>query len=117
MQDIKSHCFILCRIRYGSNYHNSQTATSLRYIIKELGHPQSATAIKTDNSTADSFVHDNITQRNLNPRTCVTTGCVKIQNRNSSMFYGNKGKKTFSLLYQSSSSKTSSRNKMQICSR
>ena len=32
-------------------------------MLKQLGHPQPATPLKTDNSTATSFVHNNITQK------------------------------------------------------
>ena len=44
-------------------FHNSQEAIILRTILEALGHPQSPTRIKTDNSTADSFVKANIRQR------------------------------------------------------
>ena len=44
-------------------FHNSQEAIILRTILEALGHPQFPTRIKTDNSTADSFVKANIKQR------------------------------------------------------
>ena len=44
-------------------FHNSQEAIILRNILEALGHPQSPTRIKTDNSTANSFVQNNIRQR------------------------------------------------------
>ena len=44
-------------------FHNSQEAVVLRTILDALGHPQPPTRIKTDNSTANSFVKNNIRQR------------------------------------------------------
>lgn len=44
-------------------FHNSQEAIILRTILEALGHPQPPTRIKTDNSTANSFVKNNIRQR------------------------------------------------------
>ena len=44
-------------------FHNSQEAIVLRTILEALGHPQPPTRIKTDNSTANSFVTNNIRQR------------------------------------------------------
>ncbi len=44
-------------------FHNSQEAIVLRNILEALGHPQPPTRIKTDNSTANSFVQNNIRQR------------------------------------------------------
>ena len=47
----------------GGIFYNAQTALILRQILADLGHPQPATPIKTDNSTAHSFVHSNIRQK------------------------------------------------------
>jgi hypothetical protein len=44
-------------------YGNSQEAVASRISLLALGHPQPATPLKTDNSTANSFVHANIKQR------------------------------------------------------
>lgn len=44
-------------------FHNAQRAIPLRYILKELGHPQPPTSIKIDNETATNFIHNNITQK------------------------------------------------------
>ena len=44
-------------------FHNSQEAIILRNILDALGHPQPPTRVKTDNSTALSFVRNNIRQR------------------------------------------------------
>ena len=44
-------------------FHNAQVAIPIRYILQQLGHPQPPTPIKTDNSTATGFVHNNIHQK------------------------------------------------------
>ena len=38
-------------------FHNTQQARPIRYILHQLGHPQPPTPIKTDNATANVFVH------------------------------------------------------------
>ncbi len=43
-------------------FHNSQEAIILRNILEALGHPQPPTRIKTNNSTANNFVQNNIHQ-------------------------------------------------------
>jgi hypothetical protein len=47
----------------GGVYGNAQEALACRVSLLALGHPQPATPLKTDNSTANSFVHANIKQR------------------------------------------------------
>ena len=42
---------------------NSQTAVVIHCALQSLDHPQPPTPIKTDNSTANSFVHSNIKQK------------------------------------------------------
>ena len=44
-------------------FHNAQVAIPIRRILETLTHPQPATPIKTDNSTANGFVHNNIHQK------------------------------------------------------
>ena len=44
-------------------FHNAKTAIPIRRILIALGHPQPPTPIKVDNSTANAFVHNNITQK------------------------------------------------------
>ena len=41
-------------------FHNTQLAISLQHIQRALGHNHPATPIKTDNSTAYGFIHNNI---------------------------------------------------------
>ena len=41
-------------------FHNAQISIQLRRILHAFGHPQPATAIKTDNATAHGFVHNNM---------------------------------------------------------
>ena len=44
-------------------FYNCQTAIDIRNMLKALGHTQPATPVKTDNSTAESFVKNLIKQR------------------------------------------------------
>ena len=44
-------------------YHNAQVAIPIRIVLQALDHTQPPTPIKTDNSTANGFIHDNIHQR------------------------------------------------------
>ena len=44
-------------------FHNAQIAIPIRYMLEQLGHLQSPTLIKTDNSIATGFVHNNIHQK------------------------------------------------------
>jgi len=44
-------------------FHNTQVAIPIKRILEFLNHPQPATPVKTDNSTATGFIHDNIQQR------------------------------------------------------
>ena len=41
----------------GGLFHNCQKAIEIRRQLEALGHPQQPTEVKTDNSTANSFVH------------------------------------------------------------
>ena len=38
-------------------FHNAQTALPIRYLLQQMGHPQPPTPFKTDNKTANAFVH------------------------------------------------------------
>ena len=44
-------------------FHNAQMALPIRIALQALNHPQPPTPIKTDNSTANGFIHDNIHQK------------------------------------------------------
>ena len=44
-------------------FHNARTALPIRNMLHTLGHPQSVTPIKADNSTAEKFVTKNIKQK------------------------------------------------------
>ena len=37
-------------------FHNAQTAIPIKYILKEIGHPQSATTLSMDNNTTEKFI-------------------------------------------------------------
>ena len=47
----------------GAAYINGQESIRIRTLLRELGHPQPATPIKVDNSTADGFANDTIKQK------------------------------------------------------
>ena len=47
----------------GAAYINGQEAVPIRTLLRKLGHPQSATPIQVDNSTADGFANDTIKQK------------------------------------------------------
>jgi len=47
----------------GGLFHNAQTGIPIRITLEEMNHPQPATPLKTDNSTATSFVHSNMKQK------------------------------------------------------
>ena len=44
-------------------FYNTQTAILVRRILHALGHVQPPTPVKTDNSTANGFIHNNIHQK------------------------------------------------------
>ena len=44
-------------------FYNAQSGLILRQILEDLGHPQPPTPLKTDNTTANSFVHANMKMR------------------------------------------------------
>ena len=44
-------------------FHNAQITVLIRRILRTLNHPQPPTPIKTDNSTANGFIHNNIHQK------------------------------------------------------
>ena len=44
-------------------FYNCQTAVHLRQMLSALGHTQQTTHVKTDNSTAESFVNDTFKQK------------------------------------------------------
>ena len=47
----------------GAAYINGQEAVPIRTLLREMGHPQPATQIKVDNSTAEGFANDTINQK------------------------------------------------------
>ena len=44
----------------GALFQNGQNIVAIRHILQILGHPQPPTPLKTDNSTAHGYVHNNI---------------------------------------------------------
>ena len=50
-------------VEIGAAYINGQEAVLIRTLLRELEHPQPATPIQVDNSTADGFANDTIKQK------------------------------------------------------
>ena len=44
-------------------FHNTQTTIPIRHVLDLIGHNQLLTLIKTDNSTASSFINNNIRKK------------------------------------------------------
>ena len=44
----------------GALFHNAQNIIAIRHVLNVLGHPQPPTPLKTDNSTAYGYVHNDI---------------------------------------------------------
>ena len=44
-------------------FHSAQIAIPIRKMLHQLGHPQPASPLKTDNSTSNAFVHSDLTQK------------------------------------------------------
>ena len=49
----------------GATFHNVQEAVPIRTTLQELGHPQSPTPIRVDNSTAEGFANGTIKQKKI----------------------------------------------------
>ena len=47
----------------GALFHNARQAIPICHLLVHIGHPQPPTTIITDNSTAQSFIYDNIHQK------------------------------------------------------
>ena len=51
--------------KVGALFYNAQDGTMLRTTLEELGHPQPATPIQTDNAVADGTVNNRVKQQQL----------------------------------------------------
>ena len=47
-------------------FHNTQIAIPIQYILKQIGHSQSATALSMDNNTTEKFIKTKLPKRNQN---------------------------------------------------
>ena len=63
MLNIAIYGIFRCRGRDRGFFHNAQVDIPIRHILEALGHPQPPTPLKTDNSTANGFVHNSIHQK------------------------------------------------------
>jgi len=50
-------------VEVGALFYNAQDGAMLRTTLTELGHPQPATLIQTDNAVADGIINDRVKQR------------------------------------------------------
>jgi hypothetical protein len=50
---------------YGALFVNAKTGTGTRETLKEMGHPQDATELKTDNTTADGIANKTVLQKKV----------------------------------------------------
>ena len=60
---IRSVCASAAEAETAGLFHNAQHAIVIKRILEVMGHKQNPVPLKTDNSTANSFVYDNIKQR------------------------------------------------------
>ena len=51
----------------GAAYLDGREAVPIRNLLRKLGHPQPATPIQVDNSTADGFANDTIKKKRSKP--------------------------------------------------
>jgi hypothetical protein len=58
----------------GSLFLNAQEAVHICTALIEMGHPQPATPLEIENSTAHGILHAQVCVKNLKPLTCITTG-------------------------------------------
>jgi hypothetical protein len=58
----------------GALLHNSKEACPLQIALTKMGHPQNATSLSTDNSTAAGISISTVKQRRSKPLTCATIG-------------------------------------------
>jgi hypothetical protein len=68
-------------------YHNGKEAVPERITLEELGHPQSATPIVTDNSTASGIANDSV-KNDPKPWTCVFIGSATASAKANSLSTG-----------------------------
>ena len=47
-------------------FYNCKNAVDMRNMLTALGHPQTTTPVRTDNSTTTAFVNDHIKKRKAN---------------------------------------------------
>ena len=67
---VHTHCSIMSVVlssateaETGATFHNAQDGVVLRNILNDLGHPQGATPIQTDNACAAGILNDTVKQR------------------------------------------------------
>ena len=82
----------------GAAYINGQEAVPIRTLLHEMGHPQPATPIQVDNSTADGFANDTIKKNDKKRSTCAFNGSATIQDKVSSSSTGSPASQTWATI-------------------
>ena len=60
--------------KLGALFHNGMEACPLRHALEEMGHPQAATPMATDNNTASGIATDTVKQKQSKALICGSTG-------------------------------------------
>ena len=77
----------------GGLFHNGQVAIHLRHLLQALGHTQPPTPLKTDNSTANAFVHKALRQKKSKSWDMKNNWLRDRERKQQLRVFGEKGKK------------------------
>jgi hypothetical protein len=71
---LKRVVYSIAEAEYGALFVNAKTGTVKREMLKEMGHPQDAKDLKTDNTTADGIEKKLCNKKDPTTWICATTG-------------------------------------------
>jgi hypothetical protein len=74
--------------KYGALFVNAKTGTVTRETLKETGHPQDATELKTDNTTADGIANKTVFKNSQKLWICAITGSKTASSKDNSASAG-----------------------------
>jgi hypothetical protein len=74
----------IAEAEYGALFANAKTGTVTRETLKETGHPQDATELKTDNTKADGIANKRFSKKYPRLWTCATTGSKTASSKDNS---------------------------------
>jgi hypothetical protein len=72
----------------GGLYMNAKEAVPMRITLEELNHPQPATQMRTDNSTADGIMNKTVKRNSPSEWTCNFTGYKIESNKDNLECFG-----------------------------